>query len=350
MLAIVLRAPMHWRIEEVATPTVADPSSVLIRVIAAGLCGSDKRRFFHIPPPEGYFRTSILGHEVVGTVEQVGSAVKSVGVGDRVVVEPLIPCDACAVCRLGEYQLCTELRAVGRDVPGGFAERMLLPERCVRAVPDNVTSEEAVLADPIAVCCHALKLSKIMECSGRRAIVIGDGPLGLLCLQVLMANEIEAVLVGKYPDRMEVVRSMSGADARIASEIPTSWMNEFDAVFETVGGNQAETMKLGVDLASRGGEVIVLGAFDAGYHLPFEARKAFAKELGVLGSYSYSTTEGLRDIDIALDLLRRRRVTGKHFTDVVESLRDFDKALSAIGHLGGRGGPIKLIMSNAFHM
>jgi threonine dehydrogenase-like Zn-dependent dehydrogenase len=339
---------MRWQIEQVATPTVTDSNSVLVRVIAAGLCGSDKRRLFHTSPPEGYFKTSILGHEVVGTVEQIGSGVQSIRLGDRVVLEPLIPCGVCAVCREGEYQLCNELRAVGRDVPGGFAERLVVPARCVRIVPESLTSEDAVLADPIAVCCHGLRLSKLMGRSGRRAAVIGDGPLGLLCLQVLLANDIEAVLIGKHRDRIKVAQSLGAADARISSEIPASWTSQFHAVFEAVGGIQPDTLEIGIDLASRGGNIIFLGAFDAGYYLPLQARKAFAKELGVLGSFSYSTTDGRRDIDIALDLLHRRLVTGRHFTEVVQSLNEFDRSLVAIGQLGVRG-PIKLVMSTESH-
>jgi (R,R)-butanediol dehydrogenase / meso-butanediol dehydrogenase / diacetyl reductase len=344
LLAIVYRAPMRWQIDQVAEPTVADSNSVLVRVIAVGLCGSDKRRFFHAAPPQGYFKTSILGHEVVGIVEEIGSTVNTVRPGDRVVVEPLIPCGVCAVCLDGEYQLCNELRAVGRDVPGGFAERLVVPARCVRLVPESVTSEDAVLADPIAACWHAFKLSKLLNRSGRRAAVIGDGPLALLCLQILVANDVEAVLIGKHRDRIQVAQSVGGAAARIASEVPASWMSAFHVVFEAVGGAQPVTMELGIDLAVRGGEIIVLGAFDAGYCLPLQARKAFAKELAVLGSFSYSTTEGRRDIDTALDLLRRRLVTGSHFTDVVQSLTEFDKALLAIAQPGARG-PIKLVMS-----
>src|SRR5258706_3391364 len=335
---------MRWRIGEVPAPTVDDPRSVLVRVIAAGFCGSDKRRFFHTTPPEGYLKTSILGHEIVGIVEEVGSAVHSVGRGDRVVVEPLIPCDACAVCQERAYQLCAELKVVGRDLASGFAERLVVHERCVHVVPEGVTSEEAVLADPIAVCCHVLTLSTIMSRPGRRAVVIGDGSLGLLCHQVLLNAGVEAVLIGKHRERMKMVRSMSGADARMASEIPPSWTNGFDVVVEAVGGAQAQTLELGIDLAARGGEVIVLGAFDPGYAPPLSARKAFAKELALKGSFSYSTTGGRRDIALALDLLHRRQVTGRHLTEVVPSLNDFDRALVEMGKRGGHG-PIKLVMS-----
>lgn len=344
MLAIVFHGPMHWQIGEVPKPAVDDPRAVLVRVIAAGFCGSDKRRFFHTTPPEGYLKTSILGHELVGIVEEVGSAVHSITCGDRVVIEPLIPCDACAVCQEGAYQRCAELKAVGRDLPGGFAEYLVVPERCVHVVPEGVPSEEAVLVDPIAVCCHGLSLSTRVSRPGDRAVVIGDGSLGLLCHQVLRSAGVEAIVIGKHRDRMKMLKSMSGVDARVASEIPSSWANEFDVVVEAVGGAQAHTLELGIDLAARGGEVIVLGAFDAGYVLPLSARKAFAKELTLKGSFSYSTTGGRRDIAVALDLLQRRQVTGRHLIEVVSSLNEFDRALIEMGR-HDRRGPIKLVMA-----
>jgi threonine dehydrogenase-like Zn-dependent dehydrogenase len=142
---------------------------------------------------------------------------------------------------------------------------------------------------------------------------------------------------------LNVLTSVTGADAVTAAEIPRSWYGQFDLVLEAVGGAQAESLQLAIELASGGGEVIVLGAFDAGYKLPVAARAAFGKELTLKGSFSYSATAGRRDMTIALDLLRRRQVIGTHLVEVVPSLIEFEAALAGMGRHDGRD-PIKLVL------
>src|SRR5919108_1401561 len=152
MRAAVLYGPGDLRVEERPRPRIAD-DELLLKVEACALCGSDARtvRFgaANITGPV------VMGHEVAGTVVEVGSRLEGHVAGQRVAVAPAIPCGDCPYCARGIETMCDRLRSIGYQFDGGFAEYMAVPASavragCVNAVPDGLSSAEAALAEPLA--------------------------------------------------------------------------------------------------------------------------------------------------------------------------------------------------------
>src|SRR2546426_6998721 len=152
MKAAFLHGPRDLRVQPAPEPQ-AGSDEVVVRVVAAGLCGTDYRIWTG-------FRTvsypRIMGHEFVGVVEAVGPGVTRLGRGLRVAVEPNYSCGRCPLCKEGNRNLCLERTAVGIDVDGGFAELVRLPSRCCWPVPSGLADEDVLLTEPLAVVTRAV--------------------------------------------------------------------------------------------------------------------------------------------------------------------------------------------------
>src|SRR5467141_3951858 len=152
MKAAILHGPRDLRVETAREPR-PEPGEVVVRIVAAGLCGTDYR-IWTGERPVAYPR--VMGHELVGHVEAVASDVTCVRSGDRVVVEPNYACGRCPLCREGNRNLCLSRRAIGIDVDGGFAELVRLPARCCWPAPAGVETDALLLTEPLAVVVRAV--------------------------------------------------------------------------------------------------------------------------------------------------------------------------------------------------
>lgn len=163
MKAAVLYSIDDLRVEEVPTPEVKD-GWVLIKVDSAGICGSDIPR---IKKTGTYSFPLIPGHEFSGKVLETG---------EKVAVYPLIPCGECVFCKTGEFNLCDHYDYLGSRRDGGFAQFVSVPEGNLIPVPENVSLEDAALAEPATVAQHAVKRSKLVK--GGTVLVVGAGTIG----------------------------------------------------------------------------------------------------------------------------------------------------------------------------
>src|SRR3954468_1451198 len=169
------------RIEDVPAPETPTGDEVLIRVAAAGICGSDLHNF-----RTGQWmsrKPSTPGHEFSGQVVAVGSAVTKFLPGDRVVADSRFWCGECTQCLAGLRHLCERLGYVGEVCNGGFAEALLLPERLLFRIDPGLDLAIAALAEPLAVALHVVKRSA--PAKGAPALVVGCGPIGGLVALVL---------------------------------------------------------------------------------------------------------------------------------------------------------------------
>ncbi|MBI2543851.1 MAG: alcohol dehydrogenase catalytic domain-containing protein [Candidatus Rokubacteria bacterium] len=206
MKAAVLRAPKDLRIEAAADPTPA-AGEALVRVRAAGVCGTD----FRIWTGDRQVRYPlIMGHEFIGEVAAVGAGVANVKPGDSVAVEPNYSCGTCALCQEGNRNLCLSRTAVGIDVDGGFAELARIPARCCWPAPAGLTPEQLLLTEPLAVVVRAVRRGAAR--AGERAAVLGAGTLGLLAVQVLKAQGARVLAVSRSERRLALAREL-GAEA-----------------------------------------------------------------------------------------------------------------------------------------
>jgi L-iditol 2-dehydrogenase len=259
MKAAVLHGPRDLRVERASIPLVVEPQDVVVRVRIAGLCGTD-RRIWTGDRPVGYPR--VMGHEFVGRVEAVGTAVTRVAVGDRVTVEPNYSCGACPLCREGNRNLCLSRTAIGIDVDGGFAEVVRVPGRCCWPAPAGVSDEDLMLTEPLAVVVRAVERARIS--AGDTVAVVGAGALGLLALQVLRAHGARVLCIGRSGRRLPLAREL-GADAvHSTSEGPLapaarafSGREGVDCVVETAG--TADAVNHALEVVRPGGRIVLTG-------------------------------------------------------------------------------------------
>jgi 2-desacetyl-2-hydroxyethyl bacteriochlorophyllide A dehydrogenase len=284
MIAAVLRGPRAVDLASVPSPTPG-PADVVVRVTAAGLCGTDYRIWTGERPVR---YPLVMGHEFVGTVAAVGPAVRNVSVGQAVAVEPNYSCGVCALCREGNRNLCLSRVAVGIDVDGGFAEEAVVPARCCWPAPPGLPTARLLLAEPLAVVVRAV--GRAEPARGETAAVLGVGSLGLLAVQVLKARGCRVLAVARSTRRLDLARqlgaeavALSGADDDTVAARAFSGREGVDLVVETAGTSLA--VEQAVNLCRPGGRVVLTG-------LPHEATAlnffwVVRRELRIIGSMIY---------------------------------------------------------------
>jgi L-iditol 2-dehydrogenase len=279
----------HVELREVPRPT-ASAEEVLIRVEAAGICGSDLHIYdgdtqVTLVPPV------IMGHELAGVIEETGAAVKGFSAGERVTAEPTFSaCGHCPYCATGFYNLCAERRVLGYAADGAFARFVKVPHTRVHRLPDNVDFTSGALTEPLACCVHGVYEGTGVA-ANELAVVMGPGAIGLLCLQLLRNAGARTIVVGTAADaqRLGVARAL-GADATVdvsrddarTSVMAASGGAGADLVVECSGAEQAAA--LGLELARKQGRYAQLGLFGRPIQLDFE--KVAYKELRVTGSFA----------------------------------------------------------------
>jgi L-iditol 2-dehydrogenase len=261
--ALRLHATGDLRLHDEPEPEPAD-GEVLVTVSAVGLCGSDRHWVLEGGIGDAVLeRPLVLGHEFVGTIESGARA------GERVALDPAVPCERCNVCLAGNPHLCLELRFAGHgSADGALRTRMAWPERLAYALPDSLSDAEGSLLEPLGVALHALDLGKVRP--GSTAGVFGCGPLGLLIVQALRAAGVETILASDPLAHR--------ADAAVAAGA-TLEPREVDVAFEAAGDDAA----LGDAIAAvrPAGRVVLVGIPD-GDRTSFTASPARRKGLTLL--------------------------------------------------------------------
>jgi 2-desacetyl-2-hydroxyethyl bacteriochlorophyllide A dehydrogenase len=300
--AAILRAPRLFEVAEIPEPPLK-PGWAILDVRGAGICGSDMHFYKGELPTPG--PDSIRGHEVAGRIVHPGDT--KFKKGQAVVVHPLLGCGRCAACLRGEQQLCVALSAIGGDQPGGFAELVAVPEQNLYAFdPVKLTYTEAAFADCVAVCVHAA--NKVGLQSGESVVVLGDGTIGLLLVQVAKsrgANPI--VLAGKHSRNIDLARQFGAShlfavEQREIADVIRREIGPVDVVFEAVGGH-TPPLAPGLKMLRKGGRLATLG-FTAETNLPIPWLDAVVGELAILGAMGYGKFEGEDEMQQALDLMQ----------------------------------------------
>lgn len=289
------------RLEQVGRVELVDlddpepgPGEVLIRVDAAGMCGTDR----HLLSGEHPSRPPvILGHEFEGQVAATGEGT-SVAVGTRAAVDPNITCGQCRFCRLGLVSHCTRLSAIGVQRDGGFAHYVRVPERQVYPLPADLPPGLGALCEPLSCCLRAMDHAMIQP--GNSVAVIGGGVIGQLLVQLArLAGATEVVLVTRQKARRELAETL-GATASLdpgAAPVSTSLAGPrglvpggVDVAFEAAGA--AGTLVDAVHVVRAAGAVIVVGAAPQQMTSELRPFEIFARELRIQGSYLNPLTQG----------------------------------------------------------
>ncbi|KAJ9613272.1 hypothetical protein H2200_003214 [Cladophialophora chaetospira] len=218
MNAVRFHGQKDIRLEQIDIPTTK-PGHVKIAPKFCGICGSDLHEYLGganlIPsenphPITGETLPLTLGHEFSGIVEEVGEGVEKIKVGDRVCVQPIIYDGSCRACKRGLVNCCDKNGFVGLSGwGGGLCEHMVVPESCVKSLPDNVPLEVGALIEPLAVGWHAVDISPYKE--GDSVLVLGGGPIGLAVVQALVGKKCKNIIVSEVSGRRREFAKQFGA-------------------------------------------------------------------------------------------------------------------------------------------
>lgn len=254
--AVVIEAPGRHRLAA-HEPREPGPGEALVRVHAAGICGSD-REVYQGNRPEGYVRYPLVpGHEWSGTVERVGEGVPASLAGRGVVGEGFRNCQVCDRCHAGETTLCTAgYEETGFTQPGAMAPTLTLPARLLHVLPDGADLTAAALLEPAA--CIAAAALKANARPGERVAVVGTGTLGMFAVQFLRAaSPAELLVVGTRRDREALSRQYGATDFWTKDAIDPARPGDFDVVIETAGS--ADAARTAAALLRRGGRLVLTG-------------------------------------------------------------------------------------------
>jgi threonine dehydrogenase-like Zn-dependent dehydrogenase len=383
LLKGLARTPM--RLLEVEDPPFLGPDWVVLRPRMTGICGSDAKQVFMDfgqdvarDNPMGDFFTmpQVLGHEVVADVAALGPEAEGLDVGDRVVLNPWLSCGPrgifpqCPACDAGDLSLCWNFArgrvapgihsGTSRDATGGYADLMPAHDSMVFRVPDGITDEQAVFADPFAVSLHSV--TRHPPPPGGKALVYGAGALGTTATAVLRAlhPDVEVMVVARFEAQADLARKLgatvvaheprrqlieeatawSGGVLCGSGDLPMAYPGGIDVVYDTVG--RPETFEVGARLLKARGTLV-----KAGVHGParWEWTPLYFKEISWVGSnaFGFEEVDGIRQHGIQhyLDLVQEGRVDLAGMLTHTFALGEWREAFTALA-TQDRSGAIKV--------
>ena len=328
MDALVIHAPGDLRVEDVATPPVG-PGQLRVRVRAGGICGSDLHYFQH-----GGFGTvrlqepMVLGHEVAGVIEEVGSAVTGFARGERIALSPSRPCGLCRFCQLGLQNHCLDMRYYGSamrmpHVQGAFRKEIVAEASQAHRLADAVSDGEGAMAEPLAVALHAV--NRAGPLLGRSVLVTGCGPIGaLLIIAARRAGATRIVATDRVAQPLRSARKV-GADETInVAEQPDALARfaaekgAFDVLFEASGNEHA--LRGAFDAVRPRGIVVQVGL---GGEMTLPVNTIVAKEFDLRGAFRFH-----EEFRTAIELINQGLVDLKPLVSATLSYRDAGRAFA----------------------
>jgi threonine dehydrogenase-like Zn-dependent dehydrogenase len=256
---------------------------VLVAVGATGVCAGDMYFYLGKNPYATY--PQVCGHEVAGTVAELGAGVEGLAPGTPVVVEPFLGCGRCYPCRVGKSNCCANLQIIGIHRPGGFAEYVVAPASHIHRVPKGISLTTASFAEPIAIAVQACRRGGVE--TGETVLVLGCGPIGLALIEVLRSRGASVVATDVAKDRMDVARTL-GVETIVAGPGLTAAVLErtsgegMPVVIEATGNPQV--MEQSVELVASGGRVVIVGLVKQGIQVALPGLDFTRKELTIVGS------------------------------------------------------------------
>lgn len=313
MKAYVLRGVNQFQMEEIEKPLL-QTGEVLVKVMAAGICGSDIPRAYQTG---AHKHPIVTGHEFSGKVVEVAEGTDTKWLNKPVGVFPLIPCRECLPCRNQQYEMCRSYDYLGSRRDGAFAEYVAVPAECLIELPEGVSYEAAAMLEPMAVAVHAMRGFRVGK--DDYVVVCGLGTIGLFLTMFLKEAGAEHILViGNKDFQKERVFSLGIPEENycdIRMQNVEEWIfartegKGADIFFECVGKN--ETFSHAVNLTAPAGRVMLVGNPHSDMSLEKSVYwKLLRNQLTVKGTWNSSFTGDAKDDwHYVLDILARKKIT-----------------------------------------
>jgi L-iditol 2-dehydrogenase len=292
MKAFVLHGIGDMRLEELPVPT-PNASEALVRIKSVGVCGSDVHFYRHGRIGSFVVKAPmILGHECSGEVVAIGKGVKNVTAGDRVVIEPGVPCQKCWYCKNGRYALCRDVKFMATPPhDGSLVEYVAWPAEFLYKMPASMSFEEGALIEPFAVGLNAARRSGLQPSAS--VAILGAGPIGLATLEAVKAMGAGSIIVvDVMPNRLRLAREMGATHVLDAKEgDAVKKIHDLTGgegahfVFEAAGS--AKTVQQTVDVVRSGGVVVLVG-MPQEEEIPIPVIGAIVREINFVTNFRYS--------------------------------------------------------------
>ena len=288
MKAVIIRKPGEAAVDDIPAPA-PQPDEVIVQVAACGVCGTDVHLFHG--EIEGHYPL-IPGHEITGTIVEVGPEVKGGwSVGQRVTFDPNIACGVCAYCRRGLYNHCENWSALGVTRPGGLAEYVSVPETVLYDLGD-LSFEVGAFVEPLSCVAHGLKHQAPIR-PGDDVLIFGAGPIGLLLMQAARAEGAERVVVtdtqtGRLAVAAQlgavIVEAGAGQDAQLRDLAPIGYRMVIDAT------GVPAVVERALDYVQPAGTLLIFGVCPTEAHIPFSPYHVYRRDLHIVGSFALNRT------------------------------------------------------------
>jgi L-iditol 2-dehydrogenase len=325
--AVIERPYLIKYMEDAQMPEIKKENEVLIKVGVTGICGSEIHAYhgthpFRIPPV-------ISGHELAGTVVKVGKSVTKIDNGDRVTVEPHYGCGSCRNCAEGHYNICVSKKVLGTpEWPGSFGEYIVVPERTVIKLPDNVTFEQGALIEPLAVGVHAVRKAKVGL--GDSVAIMGAGPIGLSLLLAAKAAGAAKIFMSDISEyNLEIAKKlgctfvMNPMKINITDFVSSKTDKEgVDIVFTAIGVESV--LNDSFKIAKRGGKISQIAIF--GKNPQTEVSYVQSKELDIIGSNMYTRY----DFEIAANAIAANMFDTSLFISKIIPIEDITQGIETV--------------------
>ena len=320
------------------------PGQVLVAPQLVGICGSDLH--YYKDGRIGTWRVRrphVLGHEFAGIVTELGEGVEGARVGDRIAVEPIVPCSGCDACRRGVYNLCPDMRFTGSPhTDGALQDLVAVPARGAHSLPEGMDFDLGALVEPTSIAVHSVRRGQVRP--GETVLVIGAGPIGLLILAVARAYGATAVHSTDIDDERLALASDLGASTtvNVGGMGPQEILERTeplgaDVVFEAVGS--PGTLETALHLVRPGGRVVAVGV-NIKERIPFNLLLAQSKEATVIPIYL-----GRDAFPEAISLLASGRIDGSKLISHRFPLEGAADAMDTA--LNGASGAVKVMIEVA---
>ena len=329
MKSAYLREPNTIIIKEIEKPAHRE-GYALIKVKSMGICGSDVGAFRGVNPLVSYPR--VIGHELVGVIEEIGENRRNLKKGDRVVIDPYLYCGECYPCSLGRANCCENLKVLGVQTDGGMTEYLLHPAHLLVPIPEGIPWELAPISEPLTISLHALHRAKLS--TGQRIVINGAGAIGMLAAMAATAYGAEPILIDTVEERLAYARGIG-----VAHTICIPRQNAISEICDLTNGRMAEVVmeasganaaiRACLDMAAFTGKIILTGWPKEETKLPTDV--ITRKELEIFGSRN---SRG--EFEEAVSMIAEGKVDAKAVLSKLICLDEVPEAIRELSEHPGR--------------